>query len=139
MAGTTLAFSILARDNASTTIGRIGQRFGALHLGVREVAKGLGVLAPVLGGLAIGAGIKEFSADARESAKVGRRTAAVSKSTGGAARITTDQVGALATAISNKTGTDDEAIQSGENLLLTFTNIKNGVGKGNDIFNQASQ
>jgi phage-related minor tail protein len=45
----------------------------------------------------------------------------------------------LATAISNKTGIDDEAIQSGENLLLTFTNIRNETGKGNDVFNQATQ
>ena len=38
----------------------------------------------------------------------------------------------------NKSGIDDEAIQSGENLLLTFTDIRNEVGKGNDIFNQAT-
>ena len=29
-------------------------------------------------------------------------------------------------------------IASGENLLLTFTNIRNEAGKGNDIFNQAT-
>jgi hypothetical protein len=45
----------------------------------------------------------------------------------------------LAAAIAKKTGIDDEAIQSGENLLLTFTNIQNRVGEGNDIFNQATQ
>ena len=38
-----------------------------------------------------------------------------------------------------KTGIDDEAIQSGENLLLTFTNIRNEAGKGNDVFNQATE
>ena len=38
-----------------------------------------------------------------------------------------------------KSGIDDEAIQSGENLLLTFTNIRNEAGKGNDIFNQATK
>ena len=80
-----------------------------------------------------------FIADARESAKVGRLTAQVILSTGGAAKITAAQVGDLATAISNKTGADDEAVQSGQNMLLTFTNVRNGVGKGNDIFNQASQ
>jgi hypothetical protein len=34
---------------------------------------------------------------------------------------------------------DDEAIQAGENMLLTFTNVRNEVGKGNDIFNQATR
>jgi hypothetical protein len=48
-------------------------------------------------------------------------------------------VGDLATAVSKKAGIDDEAIQSGENLLLTFTNVGNEVGKGNDIFSQATQ
>lgn len=77
--------------------------------------------------------------EARESQKVSALTAQVIKSTGGAAGISAKQVGNLATSISNMTGIDDEAIQSGENLLLTFTNIKNSVGKGNDIFNQATQ
>jgi phage-related minor tail protein len=76
---------------------------------------------------------------AAESARISRLTESTIKSTGGAANITAKQVGDLATAISNKTGADDEAIQSGENLLLTFTNVRNEVGKGNDIFNQATQ
>jgi NTP pyrophosphatase (non-canonical NTP hydrolase) len=139
MAGTTLSFNVLAKDNASRTIGKVGQSFGNLHLSVGKVMKGVALVAPALAGLAVGAGIKDFINDARESAKVGRLTAQVVKSTGGAAKITAEQVGDLATAISNKTGADDEAIQSGQNLLLTFTNIRNGVGKGNDIFNQASR
>jgi hypothetical protein len=105
-----------------------------------------GVFASSIGGLATGfaaiAGVKVFAgfiADARESNKIARITAQAIKSTGGAANVTAGQVGKLATAISNKTGKDDEAIQSGQNLLLTFTNIRNETGKGNDIFNQASQ
>jgi hypothetical protein len=79
-----------------------------------------------------------FISDARESAKVGRITEQTLRSTGGAAKISAGQVSALANAISNKTGKDDEAIQSGENLLLSFRNVRNETGKGNDIFNQAS-
>jgi hypothetical protein len=80
-----------------------------------------------------------FIEGARESNAISRITEARIQSTGGAAHVTADQVGDLATAISNKTGADDEAVQSGENMLLTFTGIRNEVGKGNDIFNQASQ
>jgi hypothetical protein len=45
----------------------------------------------------------------------------------------------LAGSISAKTGIDDEAIQSGQNLLLTFTEVQNRAGKGNDIFNQTTK
>ena len=38
----------------------------------------------------------------------------------------------------NMSGVDDEAIKSGQNLLLTFTNVRNEAGKGNDVFNQAT-
>lgn len=77
--------------------------------------------------------------EGNEAIKVGAQTTAVLKSTGGAAKITATQIGTLANAISLKTGIDDEAIQSNENLLLTFTNVRNEVGKGNDIFNRATQ
>lgn len=74
-----------------------------------------------------------------ESQKIAKQSEAVIKSTGGAAQITAQQIGDLATAISNKTGVDDEAIQTGENLLLTFTNVQNKAGEGNDIFNQSTK
>lgn len=93
----------------------------------------------VSGVRALGGQLKGMITDAQESARVGRLTEAVIKSTGGAAKITANQVGDLATAISNKTGMDDEAIQSGANLLLTFKNVRNEVGKNNDIFNRATQ
>ena len=35
-------------------------------------------------------------------------------------------------------GVDDDAIKSGAAVLLTFTKIRNEVGKGNDVFNQAT-
>jgi hypothetical protein len=90
--------------------------------------------------LAKGADFLKGSIDeAREAQKVGAQTTAVLKSTGGAANITAKQIGDLSSAISKKVGIDDEAIQSSANLLLTFTNVRNEVGKGNDIFNQATQ
>jgi hypothetical protein len=78
-------------------------------------------------------------AEARESQKVSAITAQVIKTTGGAAQVSAKQVGDLATAISNKTGIDDEAVQSASNLLLTFKNLRNETGQGNDMFNQATQ
>lgn len=53
--------------------------------------------------------------------------------------MTAAQINDLATSLMKKSGIDDETIKSGENLLLTFTNIRNEVGKGNDIFDQATK
>jgi hypothetical protein len=86
----------------------------------------------------VGDAIKDAWQAAEEAAKIARETARVIETTGAAAWISARQVADLAGAISDKTGVDDEAIQSGENLLLTFTNIKNEVGEGNDIFTQAT-
>jgi hypothetical protein len=92
-----------------------------------------------IAGIAVGRLFAGFITDARESARVSRLTAQVIQTTGGAAHITAKQVGELADAISAKTGVDDEAVQSASNLLLTFTKVRNEVGKGNDVFDQATQ
>jgi len=93
--------------------------------------------AAALGGLVatLKVGIDEFS----EASKVAAQTNSVLKSTHGVAGVTANQINNLAGALMKKTGIDDEAIQSGENLLLTFTDIRNEAGKGNDVFNQATQ
>jgi hypothetical protein len=67
------------------------------------------------------------------------QTGAAILSTGSAAAVTAEQVTTLADRLSKLSGVDDEVIQGGENLLLTFTNIKNGVGAGNDVFDQATK
>lgn len=97
------------------------------------VASGAAGLGAVVGTLK--AGISEWS----EHARVAAQTEAVLKSTGAAANVTAGQIERLAGQIMAKSGIDDEAIQSGENLLLTFTQIRNEAGRGNDIFAQATK
>jgi hypothetical protein len=115
------------------------------HSFSRGVASALGTVghAAGLAGAAIGAGlvleVKSAVRQFQESNKVARQTEAVLRSTGGAANVTAKQVSNLATALSRKTGIDDEVVQSGENMLLTFRNIRNEAGKGNDIFNQSTR
>lgn len=128
---TSLVFNLIARDRVSSQLNTVNGRFGRLH----DTLKGL--IGPALAFGAVDM-LGGFIKDAQESAKISAITEQHIKSTGGAANVTATQVGNLATAISNKTGADDEAIQSGQNMLLTFTNIRNEAGKGNDIFNQAS-
>lgn len=74
-----------------------------------------------------------------EARKVTAQTEAALKSTGGAAGVTGGQIGDLANKLKRLSGVEDETIQSGQNMLLTFTNIKNGVGAGNQIFDKATK
>ncbi len=76
---------------------------------------------------------------AEESEQVTAQTTAVLASMGDVAGVTADEVAELAEQISLKTGLDDEMIQSGENVLLTFGNIRNEVGEGNDVFTRATE
>jgi len=115
-------------SDAEGALGKVGSAVG----GLAKSALLVGV--PALGAFGA-ASLKAFG----ESEKVAAQTGAVLKSTGGAANVTAGHVGDLADSLSKMSGTDDEAIASGENMLLTFTNVQNKVGKGNDIFDQATQ
>ena len=92
--------------------------------------------AAALGGLVatLKIGVDEFMG----AQKVLAQTGAVLKSTGGAANVTSKQIGTMSESLMKLSGVDDEAIQSGQNLLLTFTKIRNETGKGNNIFDQAT-
>jgi hypothetical protein len=56
--------------------------------------------------------------------KVAAQTEAVLESTGGAAGRTLTQIGKLAGQLSALSGVDDEVVQAGQNVLLTFTRIR---------------
>jgi hypothetical protein len=118
------------------TKGAASEAEGDLKSSVKKMA---GVVASAF---VIKKGIDFFGGaikNAEEAQIVTKQTAAVLKSTGQIAGVSAGQVSELADSISRKTGIDDEAIQSGENLLLTFTKVRNEVGEGNDIFNQATE
>ena len=74
-----------------------------------------------------------------EVEQINAQTAAAIRSTGGAAGATAAQISDMANAIEAATGVSGEMIQRGENLLLTFTNVKNAAGQGNDVFNQTTK
>jgi hypothetical protein len=93
-----------------------------------------------LGGAAIGAGIVGLVAglvdvvgEAGASQEVLAQTQAVIESTGGVAGVTEGQVSDLASMYQRLTKFSDETIQSGENMLLTFTNI------GKEVFPDATK
>jgi hypothetical protein len=120
-AGQKSAFALLNTTKAANSFGKSLAKMGGI----------VGGVAGVIGGTLINA--------ARESEKVSRQTAAIIKATGGSAQVSSEQISKLAETMSYKTGIDDEAIQSSMNLLLTFKQVRNEVGQGNDIFTRASQ
>jgi phage-related minor tail protein len=121
-----------------------GERAGVamgdrLHRGLAGKIAGIGALLAGVGGLALGVGLfKGAISEATEAQKVMGQTGAVIKSTGDASGLSANQFADLATKLSNVAGVDDEVIQQGENVLATFTRVKDGVGSGNDIFTQAT-
>lgn len=80
------------------------------------------------------AGLEELK-DAEATAAA---TANAIRATGGAANVTAGQVAELAGNLSDLSGKDDELIQQGANLLLTFKNVRNELGEGNEVFNRAT-
>jgi hypothetical protein len=68
--------------------------------------------------------------------QINAQTEAVLKSMGQTAGVTSKEIQDLAGNLENLTATEAETIQEGANLLLTFRNVKNEAGAGNDIFNQ---
>jgi phage-related protein len=91
----------------------------------------------LVGGLGVAA--KIGFGELAEQQKVAAQTGAVLMSTGGAAKVSAKNIEGLAGALSAKSGVDDEAIQSGQNMLLTFTKIRNETGRGNKIFDEATK
>jgi len=123
-------------------------KFGLqLKSGLGEQMSGVGenIGKKILGGLAlvgIGTSIAEvFKTGFEEMKDASAGTAQLAagiKSTGNAANVSVDSLNALASSIQGYSGQTDDSIVKSEQLLLTFTNIKNAAGAGNDIFNQAT-
>lgn len=117
-------------DAAETTQGKLAAMGSKIGPGVAAAATA------VVAGVAFA--VKGAYEAAAESAKISRETERVIRTTGASSFTTAEKIGELSSSISELTGADDELIQSGANLLLTFTNIQNRVGENNDIFDQAT-
>ena len=121
-------------DKAATGFGRGGSMLMATGMGL--VAGGAAAAAQAIGTglvMALKTGVSEM----QEQEKVSAQTSAALKSTGNAAGVTKAHIESLAGSLQAQTGTQDDAIQSSENLLLTFNKISN---KGPDkMFDRATK
>jgi hypothetical protein len=139
----TLELKLIARDMLSDVVKGVEKSVGGLAdsiksagtkaagawptvaQGINKINDGFGTLKNVAG-QALGAletGWNLLIEPGLEAQRVMAQTEAVIKSTGGAAGLTSDQIGEMAGAMSRVSGVSDEAAQSAENVLLRFTEI----------------
>jgi len=129
-------------DRAKRDLRAFGDAADRVGRGLRSgfgTALKAGAAVGVGGLVALGAVAVQAAKDIGRVQQIEAQTAAVIKSTGGAAKVTAQQVADLAGGIEALTSVEGESIQEGANLLLTFTNIKNEAGAGNDIFDQTTR
>lgn len=108
--------------------------FGSTVGGIGKAA-GLGLAAVGAGAVIMGKGLIDA---ATESAKVTAQTGAVIKSMGIESTVSADKIADLATQLSLKSGVDDELIQSGSNVLLTFGELAKSAGESGGAFDRAN-
>jgi len=132
MANLNIEIQISARDQASSVLKGIQGSLGAIGGFARgALALGFGAATAAAGALGVGLGIS--IREAMEAQEVQAQLANVLRSTGGVAGVTADMANELANSLMGVTRFGDEAILSGENMLLTFTNI------GKDVFPEATE
>lgn len=121
-------------NKVKNSLGDVEEKSKKTGSGMSMAFKGAaaGIAAAGIGGL-----IKGMFDEAKDAQQVSASTAQGIKTMGAEAWTSADKIGALSTAISNKIGVDDEAIQSSANLLLTFGNVKNQAGAMNDVFDRS--
>jgi hypothetical protein len=111
--------------------------FGKLQGSVRSLGSNFAALGVALAGA--GALIAKNVQSLARIESINAQTAQTITSMGNAANISAKEVEALAGRLEALTATEAESIQEGANLLLTFGNISNQLGEGNDIFTQTTE
>lgn len=123
---------IRAKDETGDVLSGFGSALG----GIGSIATGVltaGIGVAIGGFAALGGEIAVATKAAMDAQEVQSQLQSVLRSTGGVAGVTAEAANDLALNLSKVTRFEDDAILSGENLLLTFTNI------GKDVFPQATE
>lgn len=105
---------------------------------MQKLGKSMAIGIGAAGAAAVAFGASSLKA-AEEAEQVQNRVAAIIKATGGAANVTAKQIDKFASAQQMLVGVDDEVLKKSYGILLTFKNVRNEAGKGNDIFNRTAK
>lgn len=130
---------VVIAGNATDAVRALGQTERAMHGFDRTSSRtssrfsqswrsGIGEVGRSITGLIAGAGLVRFFqgaiSEAQQAQQVMRQTNAVIQSTGGVAGVTAGHLADLSGQLSQVAAVDDEVIQQGGNLLLTFRNVR---------------
>jgi hypothetical protein len=106
------------RDLSKSTV-RVHKTLG----GLSKVGKGMAI-GIAAAGAAVGAVATQAAKDLIRVERLGKQTDAVIKATGGAAGRSRKQLDAMSEKLEKMSGAEAEAVTEGQNMLLTFKNIK---------------
>ena len=123
-------------DQVADSAGKAGEKTSSSLASIGKTA------AAAAGAAALGGLVAMFKTGADEQMDFlagNAQLAAGIQSTGDAANVSVDGLNAMASEIQNYSGQTDDSIAASQKLLLTFTNLKNGVGEGADMFDQATK
>jgi phage-related protein len=123
-----------ASGKAGTALEGVSKKMTDFGKNAQQVGKSMSTKFTLPIVAAFGFGAKSII----ENEQLLAQTSAVIESTGGAANVTAGHVEGLAKSISNYSGIAHESIIEGENMLLTFKNVRNEAGEGNDVFDQST-
>ncbi len=122
MADNKVKILVEAEDQASTKLKSIGASFGSL-------AK---IAVWAIGAISITQGIQASIQAMNDQVRVNTQLESVLKSTNNAVWLSSQAIQDMASNLQSLTTMSDDTIQTGQNMLLTFTNI------GKDVFPQAT-
>lgn len=136
-----LSLVVGLRDQASKGLKSLGGLINGLGKATTGLAVG-GLAAGAAGVAALSGVLVQSIGNARESTAVLAQTEAVIKSTGGVAGFTAQQISDMAGALSAAEGKSlfgSADIQRGQNLLLTFTNIRDTLPEATSVMVDMAQ
>ena len=114
-----------------------GAAFGA---GMRDTMRNvLGTVGSLVAFAGLAVGIRDIVTASQEAAKTQAITRAEIEATGGVAGVTAAHVKELAQQVSGLDGVDRNTVEGVQNMLLIFPQIRDVVGKNNDIFDRATR
>jgi hypothetical protein len=115
-----------AQDATKGMADKMKESWSGLNAGIEKhkaAIQGVGIAAAAVGAAGVLA-LRDWIQNANEAARTQTQLEAVLKSTKGAAGLTAQEINDLATKYQGLTTIGDDAIRSGQNILLTFTGIK---------------
>lgn len=124
-----------ATGNMQTKVGKLGTATGKLNGTLSNFGPGL---IAAFGAQKVISTISDAVGRAEDLNSIYAITDQVIEKTGGSANLTAEEIANLSKEQSLLTGVDKALVQEGNNVLLTFKNIRNEVGEGNQVFERTS-